>query len=137
VTWLEQLLAWLRSRRNKGPSAPLIGTVRYNAMLRLMTIPYTFDGKDQDGVLGETISGARVWQAGTLVAAAKTTFTPTNPTSGNVVVEVDVPTGTTAFQMAFLDAQGAEGLKASFTHDVLNKGPSAPVIGAITSVPKV
>jgi len=101
-----------------------------------MTIPYVFDGKDKDGIPGETITGARVYQAGTLIPTVLTTFTPTNPTSGKVVVEVDLPVGTTQFQMSFLDAQNAEGLKASFSYDLLNVGPSAPVIGAITSVPK-
>lgn len=103
-------------------------------MLGNLTVSFTFDGQDVFGN-PEVVTDARCWRNGTEISGSTTLSSAAN---GEFVSDdIDLPAGTHGgFELALVDDEGTTGLRASFSVQVADEGPSAPQIGSIVFVPK-
>jgi hypothetical protein len=100
-----------------------------------LTVEFTFNGKDVFGN-PETVVDALCWDnAGSPVIGATTMFSATN---GEFVSDdIDLPPGNhNGYELALVDDEGTTGLRSKFNIQVSDEGPTAPMIGTVTFLPK-
>lgn len=103
-------------------------------MLGNLTVVFSFDGRDVFGN-PEVVTSARCWRNGAEISG---TTTITSGVNGEFVSDdIDLAQGThSGFELALVDDEGTTGLRSSFTVQVADEGPTAPLIGSVTFVPK-
>lgn len=105
-------------------------------MDRTLTIPFTWDQKDQEGRAEQFGNAARVWIDNTEMVMVTVAFDAATGV-GAASVDANLNPGVDYLvELALIDDDGTTGTRAgaSFRYD--DAGPTAPTLGTITSVPK-
>lgn len=105
-------------------------------MDRTLTIPFAWDQKDQEGRAEQFGGAAHVWIDGAEVPVALVTF-DTATGQGNIIVDANLAPGVDyTLEVALVDDDGTTGTRAATSFRFDDAGPTAPVLGTVTSVPK-
>ena len=103
-------------------------------MLGTLSVTFTFDGLDIFGN-PENVVSARCWRNGAEIFGDTTMQTAMD--GEFVSLDVDFPPGdVSGLELALVDDEGTTGLRAPFSVQVTDEGPTAPSIGSVVFVPK-